>query len=693
MARKALYKHATQVNTSTYPDDGTSPVGSNEWNADPDSQGMLGFAPATATITIASGVATVTDTITVVAAESSTTDTLDKLAIANTSQYDLVYLFADAGDTITLANTSSPSADGQIKTISDSNETLSTTVPTILIRKGNYWYGYGGGVVNAISDVGDVTITSNSAGEILKWSGSAWINQTLAETGIAAASHTQAASTITDFDTEVANNSAVTANTAKTGITSGQASSITANTTSIDSINSYAGTELYVKKWSGRSAAAANSWRGITWSPSLGLFCAISNDGTTSNNIMTSPDGITWTSRTSPATNTWESITWAPSLGLFCAVGQGGTGNRVMTSPDGTNWTSRTSAADNSWKEVAWSEDLTLFIAVSTDGTNRIMKSANGTSWSSVGAPEANQWTGITWSSDLTLFCGVSYGGSNRVMTSPDGITWTSRTAAVANSWNDVTWSPELGLFCAVSASGTGDRVMTSPDGINWTSRTSAADSSWYEVEWAPELGLFCAVSFSGTIMTSPDGITWTSRTSPETNRWNSIVWSPELYKFCAVSTNGTNRVMTTTYSDRLNANTSKVTNATHTGDVTGSGALTIADNAVTLAKMAAGTDGNLITYDTNGDPAYVATGSATQILTSNGAGAAPTFQAPAGGGATVVHAFSNTTTTTYTGTASSFGTVGAGDRDIYIKKIDANNEGVFTKIWKNGAAVEVQIA
>ena len=46
-----------------------------------------------------------------------------------------------------------------------------------------------------------------------------------------------------------------------------------------------------------------------------------------------------------------------------------------------------------------------------------------------------------------------------------------------------------------------------------------------------------------------------------------------------------------------------------------------------------------------------------------------------------------------YAGTASSFGTVGSGDRDIYIKKIDSNTEGVFTKIWKNGAAVEVQIA
>ena len=118
-----------------------------------------------------------------------------------------------------------------------------------------------------------------------------------------------------------------------------------------------------------------------------------------------------------------------------------------------------------------------------------------------------------------------------------------------------------------------------------------------------------------------------------------------------------------------------------------------IADNQITLAKLAGGTDGELISYDASGDPAAVAVGTATHVLTSNGAGAAPTFQAPAGGGATIVHAFSNTTTTNYAGTASSFGTVGSGDRDIYIKKIDANTEGVFTKIWKNGAAVEVQLA
>lgn len=58
-----------------------------------------------------------------------------------------------------------------------------------------------------------------------------------------------------------------------------------------------------------------------------------------------------------------------------------------------------------------------------------------------------------------------------------------------------------------------------------------------------------------------------------------------------------------------------------------------LVDDAVTLAKMAAGTAGNLITYDASGDPVAVATGTAAQVLTSNGAGLAPTFQAAAGGG------------------------------------------------------------
>lgn len=144
MARKAIYKHATQVDVNTYPDDGTSPVGTNEWNEAPDAQGMLGFAPQTSTIAISSGNLVITDSVCVASAESGTTDTIDTLDITNTNEYDILYLYADTGDTITVTHTSSPSSNGHIKTAQGANITLSETKPTVFMRKGNYWYEVSG---------------------------------------------------------------------------------------------------------------------------------------------------------------------------------------------------------------------------------------------------------------------------------------------------------------------------------------------------------------------------------------------------------------------------------------------------------------------------------------------------------------------------------------------------------------------
>ena len=81
---------------------------------------------------------------------------------------------------------------------------------------------------------------------------------------------------------------------------------------------------------------------------------------------------------------------------------------------------------------------------------------------------------------------------------------------------------------------------------------------------------------------------------------------------------------------------------------------VTPADSSVTLTKMASGTDGNLITYDASGNPAHVATGTATHVLTSNGAGAAPTFQAPAAGGK-ILQVLQATKTDTQSSTTNDF--------------------------------------
>jgi hypothetical protein len=121
-------------------------------------------------------------------------------------------------------------------------------------------------------------------------------------------------------------------------------------------------------------------------------------------------------------------------------------------------------------------------------------------------------------------------------------------------------------------------------------------------------------------------------------------------------------------------------------------------DNSVTLAKMAGGTDGNLITYDASGDPAYVTTGTSGQVLTSGGVGVAPTFQTAAGGGKVlqvkIVEDSSAQTlsTTTYTDTNLSLSiTPAAGSKVLcqwnVIHHIDSD-EGVACRLVRDSTPV-----
>jgi hypothetical protein len=75
-------------------------------------------------------------------------------------------------------------------------------------------------------------------------------------------------------------------------------------------------------------------------------------------------------------------------------------------------------------------------------------------------------------------------------------------------------------------------------------------------------------------------------------------------------------------------ASTDTLTNKTFDANGTGNSL-----SNVDVADLANGTDGELITWDATGAPTTVAAGTATHVLTSNGPGAAPTFQAAAGGG------------------------------------------------------------
>ena len=68
-------------------------------------------------------------------------------------------------------------------------------------------------------------------------------------------------------------------------------------------------------------------------------------------------------------------------------------------------------------------------------------------------------------------------------------------------------------------------------------------------------------------------------------------------------------------------------------GELLRIGSGNLQSKSVAVSALADGTDGELVTWDASGEAATVGVGTATHVLTSNGAGAAPTFQAAAGGG------------------------------------------------------------
>ena len=478
MPRKAIYKHATEVDVNTYPDDGSSPVGTNEWNANPDPQGMFGNTPTTASIAIASGALLVTDSVCVVTGESGAADDLDKITITNTNEYDLLYLFGQSGYNVTLKNTASPSVAGQVTTISGADEILSATVPTILIRKGTYWYGYGGGTT--------------------------------------------------------ADGSITTAKLADNSVTS-----IKIVDGSILNADINAGAAIVYSKLS-----LANSIKNSD------LIGSIAN-----GKLATDP--------------------------LARANHTGTQAHTTISDFD-------TGVQTNRLDQMA---TATADIAV---GSQKITGLANGSA-SSDAATKGQLDTAVA--SNITLKGGYDAANDN----------------------------PHLDSGTRVTIAA-GDHYVVTTAGTFYSEVLQAGDSLI------------------------------------------STVASPTAFAQWIITNN--------------NVVTPIVT-------------ANIADNAVTLAKMAAGTDGNLISYDTNGDPVAVATGTATHVLTSNGAGAAPTFQAAAGGGAVDYSQTNTNSSTTYQGSAQGtrFSTLGQGVREIYIKKIDANNEGVFTLVYKNGAVTEVQIA
>lgn len=186
---------------------------------------------------------------------------------------------------------------------------------------------------------------------------------------------------------------------------------------------------------------------------------------------------------------------------------------------------------------------------------------------------------------------------SDTTMTGPNTV------ACLVN--NDLTVNNLIPLeFCALNAS---SALMSSGKiGVRVTDRTAGADDS--EIFLSPVIAgvITEIVTASGTGVAIVGGLTLTTD--------------------LAIADGGTGASVAATALSNLGgigaATTDSLTNKTFDANGTGNSL-----SNVDVADLANGTDGELITWDAAGAPATVAVGTATHVLTSNGVGAAPTFQ------------------------------------------------------------------
>ena len=290
----------------------------------------------------------------------------------------------------------------------------------------------------------------------------------------------------------------------------------------------------------------------MCWAQELGLFVAVGDSSTGTNDVLTSTDGVNW-QVSSSGVNKLSSICWAPELNHFVAVSASPSlsGNVAVGTPNanGTiSWTRYVSGheqfgSSGQFNSICWSPKLGRFVASSTNGG--IMYTSNPTqSWSLVDFNYSVTYiTQVCWCPKLEIFIGCTQTSSKSIMYSTNGISWTFPSSVPYSDWISICWSEELNIFVCVSSYGPTYSVMRSANGTSWTAydpQTTANTlplGGWYSVTWNQHLNRFIAVGESANNVTgnviaysSTDGITWQCILSTTATIYaTTSCWSPQL--------------------------------------------------------------------------------------------------------------------------------------------------------------------
>ena len=442
-------------------------------------------------------------------------------AIATVATADLIYMVDDVAGTAT----SKKATITQLLTFMDANVTITESQISDLQT---YLTDITG---EALSTLSDVTITGIASGELLKWNGSAWINNTLAEAGISATGHTHTESDISDLGTAialVADNLSVFAST-----TSAQLAGVISDETG-SGVLVFGTSPTFTTK--------------ITTDP---IF--INESAAASADVA--GDGQIWVKNDTPNTLQFTDDA-GTDFQIATLTGTETFTNKTLTSP-------------------------TLTTPALGTPSSGVLTNCSGT---------AASLTAGTCTTIPSLSGDVSSSGN--VITIAAGAVEDSMLSStfLKNVVEDTT--PQLGADLEMQG------FNLQSGGVIFLTEQAEADAD-----------------------VAGEGQIWVNTATP-----NELYFTDDA---------GTDAQVV------LPANTITFTNKTFDANGTGNSL-----SNVDVADLATGTDGELITWDASGNPATVAVGTSGQVLTSNGVGAAPTFEDAAGGSTNALLDGSNHTDT-----------------------------------------------